>query len=102
MTERKRPAVPEGLSAAKAAIWRRLTDAYDFTAAETYAFEMYLRHEDRADRLEEEGETKPAHDARTIAFRYWRTLKFGAGGSSRRIGRRPDTGWSQQRGAHAL
>jgi hypothetical protein len=96
---RRRPAVPEGLSDDKAATWRLFVQAYDFTVAERYAWEQHLREADQADRHEAAGEIKKAHDARTRAFRWYRSLKFSPAGGSRKIGRQSDTRWSAARAA---
>jgi hypothetical protein len=94
---------PKGLSAAKAAIWRKLTSAYPtWSPAELFAFEMFLKQEDLADERQAAGDLQAAHQAHTIAFRYWRTLRFvDPGQPARKVGRPSGSNWNAARKAGA-
>jgi hypothetical protein len=101
MTEGRKPLpAPKGLSAVSRTNWRRFTEEYgDWSLAELFTLEKFLRMEDLAEEQQAEGDLTAANQARVIGWRYFRSLKFSSASGSKRIGRRPDAGWSPARAA---
>jgi hypothetical protein len=94
---------PKGLQPAQAETWRDLVAAYPrWSRAELYAFEMFLRLQGQADECEARGDLALALKARTVGFRFWRTLKFtDPAQPAAKVGRPSGSNWNAARKAGA-